>query len=185
MANIKISELNELEQVDNDDLLVIVDTSANETKKVKARNVGTGGGGSDVVIISDTQPTSEDNKLWIDTGEVGESFTEITNEYSTSTGKGYSANYINELLSKIFGENSRISDMNTTLETGVYQYIGTTTNLPSNLNPYGTLIVFKSTQGGEIYIQQIAIGNSIYGTYTKKVAIRTIVGNNFGEWYYL
>ncbi len=70
MANIKISELNELEQVDNDDLLVIVDTSANETKKVKARNVGTGGGGSDVVIISDTQPTSEDNKIWINTGEV-------------------------------------------------------------------------------------------------------------------
>lgn len=99
MANIKISELTELEQVDNDDLLVIVDTSANETKKVKARNVGTGGGGSDVVIISDTEPTNPDTKLWIDTGEVGESFSEITNEYSTSTGKGYSANYINNALS--------------------------------------------------------------------------------------
>lgn len=98
MANIKISELNELEQVDNDDLLVIVDTSANETKKVKARNVGTGGGGSDVVVISDTEPTNPDTKLWIDTGEVGESFSEITNEYSTSTGKGYSANYINDKI---------------------------------------------------------------------------------------
>ena len=54
-----------------------------------------GGGASNDVIISDTQPTSEDNKIWIDTGEVGSAVSEITNEYSTSTGKGYSANYIN------------------------------------------------------------------------------------------
>ena len=70
MANIKISELNELQTVDNDDLLVVVDVSANETKKVQARNVGTGGGGSDVVVISDTEPTNPDTKIWIDTGEV-------------------------------------------------------------------------------------------------------------------
>lgn len=50
MANIKISELNELEKVDNDDWLVIVDVSTNETKKVKAMNVGTGGGGNSAPI---------------------------------------------------------------------------------------------------------------------------------------
>lgn len=49
------------------------------------------------IIISDTQPTSEDNKLWIDTGEIGSQVSEITNEYSTSTGLGYSANYVNNL----------------------------------------------------------------------------------------
>lgn len=50
MANVKISELNELTQVDDDDLLVVVDTSANETKKIRAENVGTGGGGDSTPI---------------------------------------------------------------------------------------------------------------------------------------
>lgn len=258
MANIKISELNELSKVDRTDILPIVDVSANETKKVLVDNLieknvellaisdtapsefedgdkyyntstkkiytavdgswsETGetpldglfyivfneqssyawngsdlvsvGGGTEDIVISDTEPTEEGVKLFIDTSEDGDSFTEITNEYSTSTGKGYSANYINELMSnfdKIFGESSRISDIDTALETGVYQYISTTANVPSNINPYGTLIVFNSTEGSEIYIQQILIGNSIYGNYTKKVAIRTKTrSSNFGEWYYL
>ena len=47
------------------------------------------------VIISNSEPTSTGNKIWIDTGEVGSAVSEITNEYSTSTGLGYSANYIN------------------------------------------------------------------------------------------
>lgn len=166
MANIKISELNELSKVDRTDILPIVDVSANETKKVLVDNLiekniellaisdtvpsefedgdkyyntstkkiytavdgswsETGetpldglfyilfneqssyawngsdlvsvGGGKEDIVISDTEPTDPDVKLWIDTGEVGESFTEITNEYSTSTGKGYSASYINNL----------------------------------------------------------------------------------------
>ena len=49
------------------------------------------------VIISDTQPTGDDWKLWIDTGAVGSAVSEITNEYSTSIGLGYSANYVNNL----------------------------------------------------------------------------------------
>ena len=39
MANIKISELDELVEVANDDYLPIVDTSAGETKKVKNSNL--------------------------------------------------------------------------------------------------------------------------------------------------
>ena len=39
MANIKISELDELVTVANDDYLPIVDTSAGETKKVKNSNL--------------------------------------------------------------------------------------------------------------------------------------------------
>ena len=39
MANIKISELDELVAVANDDYLPIVDTSAGETKKVKNSNL--------------------------------------------------------------------------------------------------------------------------------------------------
>lgn len=165
MANIKISELNELTNIATDDLLPIVDTSVNETKKVQLKNVlnveliaisdtapaeclagdkyyntednkiytaiatdtwGTigetpvkgvfyivfneqssysydgstlisVGGGTEDIVISDTEPTEEGVKLWIDTGEIGSQVSEITNEYSTSTGLGYSANYTNNL----------------------------------------------------------------------------------------
>lgn len=67
-----------------------------------------GGGASNDVIISDTQPTGDDWKLWIDSDEVGSQVSEITNEYSTSTGKGYSANYVNtELDKKITNETTQ------------------------------------------------------------------------------
>lgn len=77
------------------DINKVTDDDMNEIKQVVNDNY------NNTIVISDTQPTSEDNKLWIDTGEVGESFTEITNEYSTSTGKGYSANYVNNILGNI------------------------------------------------------------------------------------
>ena len=44
MANIKISELEEYTEAKDSDLLVIVDTTNNETKKIQAGNLGTGGG---------------------------------------------------------------------------------------------------------------------------------------------
>jgi len=60
---------------------------------------GSGGeGGSTEVYIQDTEPTEEDAKIWIDTGEVQNRGSEITNSYSTSTGLGYSANYVNNLV---------------------------------------------------------------------------------------
>lgn len=49
------------------------------------------------VIISDTQPSGNNWKIWIDSDEVGSQTSEITNEYSTSIGLGYSANYINNM----------------------------------------------------------------------------------------
>ena len=53
------------------------------------------GGGKEDIVIDDTEPTDSDWKIWIDTGEVGSQVSEITNEYSTSIGLGYSANYVN------------------------------------------------------------------------------------------
>ena len=52
MANIKISELDELSKSNGDDLLVIVDSIENETKKIKAKNLGVGGAG----VSGDTFP---------------------------------------------------------------------------------------------------------------------------------
>lgn len=53
--------------------------------------------GGNEIAIQDTEPTSETTKLWIDTGEISQQASEITNSYSTSTGIGYSANYVNNL----------------------------------------------------------------------------------------
>ena len=53
MANIKISELEELNKSNDEDLLVIVDSVENMTKKIKAKNLGVGGGS---VPTGDTLP---------------------------------------------------------------------------------------------------------------------------------
>lgn len=57
--------------------------------------------GGNEIAISETEPTTETTKLWIDTGEISQQASEITNSYSTSTGIGYSANYINNLATSL------------------------------------------------------------------------------------
>lgn len=57
MANIKISELDELSKASNEDMLVIVDTSENETKKIKVDNFGAGVN----IPIQNQQPSSADD----------------------------------------------------------------------------------------------------------------------------
>ena len=192
MANIKISELNELEEVDNDDLLVIVDTSSNETKKVKAKNVGTGGGGSEVVIIDDEQPTSEFNKLWIDTGEVGSAASEITNEYSTSVGKGYSADYSNKAFGGVvLYENSTGSNDSITLNDSItnYKYIEifygsatryqTSSKIDLRVNNGGTLTEIHSDNNGAMYFNTRTI--TISGTTLATDGTRYSSGQS-GAW---
>ena len=73
------------------DINKITDDDMNEIKQVVNDNY------NNTIQITDTEPSDNDNKLWIDTGEVSSSASEITNEYSTSTGLGYSANYINNI----------------------------------------------------------------------------------------
>ena len=73
------------------DINKVTDDDMNEIKQVVNDNY------NNTIQITDTEPTDSDNKIWIDTGEVGSAVSEITNEYSTSTGLGYSANYINNL----------------------------------------------------------------------------------------
>lgn len=49
------------------------------------------------VIISDTEPTSADNELWVDTSSNATYInSEISNEYGTSQNLGYSQEYIND-----------------------------------------------------------------------------------------
>lgn len=72
MANIKISELNELQKATDQDLLVIVDVANNETKKIQAGNLGTGGA---EIPIGPTPPENpQEGDFWIDTSANGETY---------------------------------------------------------------------------------------------------------------
>lgn len=93
-----INELNSTKATSNDLGNIANLTTTDKTSVVNAVNeLNSNKASKNEVIISDTQPTEEDNKLWIDTGEIGSQVSEITNSYSTSTGLGYSANYVNGL----------------------------------------------------------------------------------------
>lgn len=72
MANIKISELDELQKATDQDLLVIVDVANNETKKIQAGNLGTGG--AEIPIGSTPPENPKEGDFWIDTSANGETY---------------------------------------------------------------------------------------------------------------
>lgn len=53
-------------------------------------------GSGNVVAIQDDEPTNDAVKLWIETDTLDGLGSEIVNEYSESTGLGYSADYVNK-----------------------------------------------------------------------------------------
>ena len=65
------------------------------------KRINTGSG--NVVAIQDTEPTNEAVKLWIEEDTLDGLSSEVTNEYSESTGLAYSADYINKALT-VFGK---------------------------------------------------------------------------------
>jgi hypothetical protein len=89
----------------------VQDTDMNEIKQVVNDNY------NNTIQITNTEPTDSDNKIWIDTGEIGSQASEITNEYSTSTGLGYSANYVNNnfgnfKIQKVYDQDLTFSNFN-------------------------------------------------------------------------
>lgn len=95
-------DLNEIKSVvnTNDDNVgdLTALTTTTKTSAVAAINeLNTSKASTNEVLIQNTEPTAADNKIWIDTGEIASPASEITNSYSTSTGIGYSANYVNNM----------------------------------------------------------------------------------------
>lgn len=106
MANIKISELEEYPKAKEEDLLVIVDVENNETKKIQAGNLGTGGTS---IPVGDTPPNNpKTNDLWIDTNDT-ENLAKVDSEVSTTSNNAVSnsaiTNYVNEILKSIYSTN--------------------------------------------------------------------------------
>ena len=86
------------------DINKVTDDNMNEIKQVVNTNY------NNTIQITNTEPTDSDNKIWIDTGEIAQAHTEITNEYSTSIGLGYSANYANNnFATKDYVQNDTVS----------------------------------------------------------------------------
>ena len=77
MANIKISELEEYTQVEDDDLFVVVDVNNEETKKVKATNIGTGG--KEIIMVGDESVATKNTKLLIEKDNINSLGTEVVN----------------------------------------------------------------------------------------------------------
>lgn len=108
--NPEIADINKVKDTDMNEIKTVVNglddnigtlsnlTTTNKTSAVAAINeLNTNKASTNEVLIQDTEPTASDNKIWIDTGEIASPVSEITNSYSTSTGIGYSANYVNNM----------------------------------------------------------------------------------------
>ena len=84
-------------------------------------------------------------------------------------------NGIEQKLSDIFSAENKVTDFNTTTDSGIYCWTIDAANRPSN---YGVLLVNKYDSGsGSIWINQIA-----YGTNNKIYFRQFINGSNWTEW---
>ena len=108
MATKKITELNELETANDNDLLVIVDVANNETKKIKAVNIGTGGGVD--IPQQDTAPEDPvEDDLWIDTDD-NTNLVGVVSSTTVSDKDTYSCNYLNQHLYDMYSENEVLTN---------------------------------------------------------------------------
>lgn len=115
------------------DINKVTDDDMNEIKSVVNANY------NNTIQITDTEPTDSDNKIWIDTGEIAQQVSEITNSYSTSTGIGYSANYINNNVGVVdSGSNANGNYIKYADGSMICYNTKQYTNIPIN-NAYGAL----------------------------------------------
>ena len=109
MTNIKISELNELETRNSEDLLAIVDTNSNETKKIKVENLINEN--VELIAVSPTAPSecSLGDKYFNTTSN--KLYTAIATDTWSNTGE----NAVEGILYIVFNEQSTYAYNGTTL----------------------------------------------------------------------
>ena len=84
-------------------------------------------------------------------------------------------NSIEQKLSDIFSAENKVTDFNTTTNSGIYYWIDDAANKPAN---YGVLLVNKYDRGdNSIWVNQIA-----YGTNNKIYFRQNINSGNWTEW---
>lgn len=178
MANIKISELNELQKATDQDLLVIVDVANNETKKIQAGNLGTGGA---EIPIGPTPPENpKDGDFWIDTSANGETYGDTLPigamvEYNgTTVPQGYEK--VEDMVKTLYeNSNGTTATFSTSENPNNYDYVDIISDL-------GTSRLYK-------YKDRLTISTVLYSDivyYNSFRIIRTTSGftiDNNKNWY--
>lgn len=101
--------------------------------------------------------------------------TEIENINSKLRGNSAKIESIEQKLSDIFSAENKVTDFNTTTDSGLYYWVTDAANRPSD---YGVLLVNKHDGGsGSIWINQIA-----YGTNNKIYFRQNINSGNWTDW---
>ena len=140
MAEIKVSQLPEASEINDNDLIMIVQNNVN--KKITKENCKFASG--DEVAVSDTEPTGEESesvKLWINPEETPSgSLNPITNEYSVATDKGYSCNYLNG--NTLYSDNTGTID-GITLSDSVANYSRVDIFYKDDNNIYNTTTIYE------------------------------------------
>ena len=203
MANIKISELDELQKATDQDLLVIVDVANNETKKIQAGNLGTGG--AEIPIGSTPPENPKEGDFWIDTSANGETYGDtlpigaIVEYNGTTVPQGYekisdenildSSDIVNNLnsddttkiLSAAMGKELRnlikLDRLkNVDLSTIKYHCLcGVDNSCTSWIGGYGVLICIPLSRGSQFAIQ--------VGFNDTTVRWRSSINNGtYGDW---
>ena len=107
--------------------------------------------------------------------EINDVRTEIENINSKLRGNSAKIESIEQKLSDIFSAENKVTDFNTTTNSGIYYWIADASNRPSD---YGVLLVNKYDGGsGSIWVNQIA-----YGTNNKIYFRQNINSVNWTEW---
>lgn len=107
--------------------------------------------------------------------EINDVRTEIENINSKLRGNSAKIESIEQKLSDIFSAENKVTDFNTTTDSGLYYWVTDAANRPSD---YGVLLVNKHDGGsGNIWINQIA-----YGTNNKIYFRQNINSGNWTDW---
>lgn len=172
MAEIKVSQLPEATQINDEDLLMIVQGNAN--KKITKANAKFASG--DEIYVGDTEPTGEDDdsvKIWVEPSEdsVESEGTYISNSYGVSTEIGYSENYINNhfegtLLWTNPSPTSATNNDTITLSSDDYDMLEI---IYSMTNDTDMLMSSKTLKGCDC-----VLNGGVYGGNGKAVYFRTI-----------
>ena len=110
--------------------------------------------------------------------EINDIRTEIENINSKLIGNSVRIENIEQKLSDIFSADNEVTDFNTTTNSGIYYWLGSSANKPGT--DYGVLLVNKYDGGdgtSNLWINQIA-----YGTNNKIYFRQNINSGNWTEW---
>ena len=148
-------------KITNFDTSAIDKQHAEINSSIDKINAGGGGNSSEEKEYINSKLNSNSNKIRKLEQNIGDIDTRIDG--------------IEQKLSDIFSAENKVTDFNTTTDSGIYYWVTDAANRPTD---YGVLLVNKYDSGsGDIWINQVA-----YGTNNKIYFRQNINSGNWTEW---